>query len=208
MSKVYFYQHPGRVFLQPIFFVRVIGFLLFAVGIATIVYVFSPLLIWQFTLAPEIANSQITAPIPVRSLLTPGVISSLIHSTLNNVSGIDYTDANNWFPTYHTTSTAPKVASYFLTIPQLGITNAFVSTVDSNLANHLVSLPGTALPPDAGNTVIFGHSTLPQLFSPTDYKTIFANLYKVQLGDTFQVTVHTVVYTYKIFSISGLVNST
>lgn len=201
MSKVYYYQHPKQLLVHPIILLRILGFLLFVIGVSTVVYVFSPLLIWQITLAPEIADSQITAPIPNRTLLTPNVIRSLITSSLKNVSGVDYTDASNWFPTYHAATAAPKVSSYFLSIPKLGITNAFVSTVDTNLSNHLVSLSGTSVPPDKGNTVIFGHSTLPQLFDPKNYKTIFADAYKLQIGDTFNTTVNTVVYTYKIMSI-------
>lgn len=188
--------------MHPILFVRMIGFLLFSVGIATVVYIFSPLVIWQLTLAPAIASSQITAPIPNRTLLTPNAIKSLVSSSLQNISGVDYTNADNWFPTYKAQNGASKVSSFFLTIPKLGITNAFVSTTDTNLAAHLVNLSGTSTPPDKGNTVIFGHSTLPQLYRTGDYKTIFANLYKMQIDDTFQTTVNSVIYTYKIFSIT------
>lgn len=188
--------------MHPVLFLRIFGFLLFILGVSTVVYVFSPLLIWQITLGPVIADSQIAAPIPNRIVLTPSLIKSLFTTSLQNVSGVDYTDATNWFPGYKPQQAAAKVPSYFLTIPKLGIANAYVSTVDTNLANHLVSLSGTAVPPDKGNTVIFGHSTLPQLFDPKNYKTIFANAYKLQPDDTFQVTINTVVYTYKIFSIT------
>ena len=201
MSKTYYYQHRTHAPVNPLFFLRIIGLLLFVVGISTVVYVFSPLVIWQLTLGPEIADSQITAPIPNRTLLTPNVIRSLVSSSIKNISGVDYTNANNWFPTYRAQQATPKVSAYYLTIPTLHITNAFVSTVDTNLANHLVSLSGTSVPPDKGNTIIFGHSTLPQLFDPTNYKTIFADAYKLQIGDTFTTTVNNVIYTYKIFSI-------
>lgn len=199
MNKYYF-QHTKRV-VSPIVFVRIFGLLLFVVGISTVVYVFSPLLIWQLTLGPAIADAQITAPIPNRSLLTPTAIKNLVASSLQNVSGVDYTNASNWFPTYTLQKGAPRESSYFLTIPKLQIFNAFVSTTDMNLANHLVSLSGTSVPPDKGNTVIFGHSTIPQWFNPNDYKTIFANAYKLQVGDNFQTIVNNVVYSYKIFSI-------
>lgn len=187
--------------MNPAFFVRIFGFLLFVVGISTVVYIFSPLLIWQFTLAPAFASTDITAPIPRRTLLTPNVIKSLVASSLQSVS-VDYTDASNWFPSYTLHQGTARLPYYFLTIPRLNITNAYVSTVDTNLAEHLVSLSGTAVPPDKGTAVIFGHSTLPQLYDPKNYKTIFANAYKMQVGDTFQITANSVVYTYTIFSIS------
>ena len=200
MNK-YSYQ-KANIFASPIFFVRILGFLLFTLGISTVVYVFSPLVIWQITLAPKIDASEITIPIPKRTLLTPMTMKSLVTSSLSGLAGVDYTNAANWFPGYTIRSGTPRESSYFLTIPTLGIMNAYVSTVDVNLASHLVNLGGTALPPDKGNTVIFGHSTLPQLFNPKDYKTIFANAYKLQIGDSFQAIVNNIVYTYKIFSIT------
>lgn len=200
MNKYYYYSKK-RLF-NPVFFVRFLGFILFSLGICVIVYVFSPLIIWQITLAPAFADSQVTIPIPKRTLLTPMTIKSLVTSSLQAVSGTDYNNASNWFPGYTISKGAPSVPSYFLSIPRLGISNAYVSTVDVNLASHLVSLGGTAVPPEKGNTVIFGHSTLPQLFNPADYKTIFANMYKMQIDDTFTTTVNNIVYTYKIFSIT------
>lgn len=199
MNK-YYYQKT-KTFVNPRIAVRILGFFLFIIGITTVVYIFSPLIIWQFTLAPRVADSRITSPIPNRNLLTPMTVKSLLASSFRNLSGVDYTNASNWFPAYAGGPTNPTRPSYFLSIPKLGITNAFVSTEDVNLANHLVNLSGTSIPPEKGNTVIFGHSTLPQLFNPTDYKTIFANAYKLQVGDTFQTTVDSVVYTYKIISI-------
>src|SRR5207245_4562774 len=51
-------------------------------------------------------------------------------------------------------------------------------------------------------TVIFGHSTLPQLYNPNDYKTIFAHVHQLQTGDEFLVNIANITYTYKIFSIT------
>lgn len=201
MNK-YYYQSVKKPFLRLRMVVRLLGLLLFIVGIATVVYVFSPLIIWQLTLAPAFASSNITAPIPNRTILTPSVIKSLVASSIQSLSGVDYTNASNWFPGYAMTKSMASVPSYFLTIPALHITNAYVSTTDTNLADHLVNLSGTPIPPDRGNTVIFGHSTLPQLFNPTNYRTIFADAYKLRIGDTFTATVQSVVYTYKIFSIT------
>lgn len=202
MNKYYYQPVKQTLHIQPLIFVRMLGLLLFIFGISIVAYVFTPLIIWQFTLAPEFASEQITAPIPNRSVLTPSVIQSLISSSIQSLSGTDYTDASNWFPGYNIPKETASVPNYFLTIPKLGITNAFISTTDTNLAQHLVSLAGTPLPPNKGNTVIFGHSTLPQLFDPKNYKTIFADAYKLQVGDTFTATVSNVVYTYKIFSIT------
>lgn len=197
----YVYKRPHKR-IHPFIFIRIFGLLLFLLGIGTVVYIFSPLIIWQLTLAPAFADQEVTIPIPKRGLLTPIAIKSLLTSGLQSVSGVDYTDASNWFPGYTMAKSTPRESSYFLSIPRLSITNAFVSTIDTNLASHLVSLSGTAIPPEKGNTVIFGHSTLPQLFNPSDYKTIFANAYKMQVGDIMNATVDGITYTYKVFSIT------
>lgn len=119
----------------------------------------------------------------------------------NNL-GTNYLNAQSWFPTYKNKKSGDaKIQSYTLSIPTLGIKDALVSTADNELEKHLVNYGGTAIPPDNGNAVIFGHSTLPQLFHSEDYKTIFATLYKLKVKDEFSVNVSGIVYTYKVSSI-------
>jgi sortase A len=89
-----------------------------------------------------------------------------------------------------------------MSIPKLNIKDALVSAVDDDLAVHLVNLGGTALPPDKGNAVVFGHSTLPQLFDPKNYKTIFAKAYELKVGDELFTNVSGVIYKYRIYNIT------
>ncbi|MBI3070309.1 MAG: sortase, partial [Candidatus Levybacteria bacterium] len=130
----------------------------------------------------------------------------LITEATNTITGVDYTNAQNWFPSYNPPSGKeagnPKVSSYALSIPKLKIKNATVSTVGYELDKYLVNYPGTAIPSDNGNAVVYGHSTLPQLFDPGNYKTIFATLYKLSVGDEVFATVENVTYRYKIFSVT------
>jgi len=70
------------------------------------------------------------------------------------------------------------------------------------LSEHLVQYNSDSVPPNPGNTVIFGHSTLPQLYDPENYKTIFANLYKLEVGDKVIVKVANIEHSYKIESIT------
>ena len=58
---------------------------------------------------------------------------------------------------------------------------------------------GTGLPGEYGTAVVFGHSTLPQFFSPTNYKTIFSLLPTLTIGDEIFVTYDGVQYRYIIF---------
>ncbi len=88
-----------------------------------------------------------------------------------------------------------------MSIPAIDIKDAIVSTNDYDLSKHLVNYQGTSTPPNLGNSVIFGHSTLPQLYDPTDYKTIFANVLKLKIGDDIFTNVNGVKYNYKIFNI-------
>lgn len=198
MSKYYYNKaHHLPVTLA----IRFLGLILSLIGIGTVIYIFSPLIIWQLTLAPAFAEQQLAIPIPQRTVVSPITIKDLVATSIHGFS-VNFDNVQNWFPSYKMQQGAPRESSYFLTIRKLKITNAFVSATDTDLSKHLVSLSGTAFPPDKGNTVIFGHSTLPQLFNANDYKTIFANAHTLQVEDTIETIVDNVTYTYVIYSIT------
>jgi sortase A len=167
------------------------GFFLLT-GISIIIYVLLPLLSWQIYFQPTFASQEMTLSIPR---------ANIVDLAKNSVDTLDYTKAENWFKNYNPTNKNKKVdvPSYFISIPKINIRDAIVSTVDTDLAKHLVNYQGTDIPGRNGNAVIFGHSTLPQLFNGKDYKTIFANVYKLKNGDTIYATLNNVSYTYRIF---------
>jgi sortase A len=181
---------------------RLFGLTMFLVGIGSFIYLAFPFLSWKIYFEPAFASEGLTAPVPKFTSLASSSWQELFSYSAQQLSGVDYTNAENWFPNYHTQNNKASVPLYYLSIPKLGITNAEVSTEDMDLAKHLVHYGGTAVPPQLGNAVIFGHSTLPQLFNQTDYKTIFATVHKLKVADVFNVTVSDVTYTYKIRSIS------
>lgn len=197
MNK-YYYKQPPKLSRKAI--ARIIGACISFIGISIMIYIFMPLIIWQLTLAPVFASQAVALPIPKTTVVSASTIKSLLASSVQSI-GIDYSNASNWFPGYTVRPGDGKIPSYFLSIPSLHIANAFVSTVNTDLSTHLVHLGGTAIPPDKGTAVIFGHSTLPQLFDPNNYRTIFADAYKLQIGDDITATVNNVAYKYKIFSI-------
>lgn len=201
MSKLYLKSSPKVNFR---WIVRVIGLFLSVSGLVTMGYFFFPIISWQLYLAPVFAAEDITTPIPKATVLNQSTFSSLARQTTSLLLGVNYYNAATWFPTAPAPleENHPQVKTYRFSVPKLKITNAIVSTVDSDLANHLVNYAGTAVPPNKGNAVIFGHSTLPQLYNPKDYKTIFANAHTLQVGDIFTVNSDGVEYTYKIFTIS------
>ena len=197
----YYYKKADKIFRKKI--LRLFSLLVLFIGLVIVFYIFYPLVSWQIYFAPALASSKIQTPIPRSAVVNSSEIGSLISQAGNLLSGVDYTNAQNWFPGFNSSSkNQPKIPYYTISIPKLKINNATVSTRDNNLAIHLVNYQGTAVPPDNGNAVIFGHSTLPQLFNPNDYKTIFVNAYQLKIGDKIYTSVNGVTYVYNIFNIS------
>lgn len=203
MAK-YYYKKNSKVLKKAIF--RLLGLVIFFGGIFALLYVSFPLISWQIYFAPIFASQEIAVPIPKTTVVSQETIKSLIAEATNPITGVDYTNAKNWFPTYKVPvegkTEGPRVSSYTLSIPKLKIENATVSTVGYELDKYLVNYPGTAIPSDNGNAVVYGHSTLPQLFNPKDYKTIFATAYKLSVNDEVFATIENVTYRYKIFSVT------
>src|SRR5581483_6495740 len=182
--------------------VRLLGIVLLFSGVLLTLYTFLPILSWQIYFAPVFASQSLSTPIPHLSAVPPTQIGSLFNSAALNLSR-DYTNAANWYPTSNLGRNKNKaIQSYKLSIPKLNIIDATVSTTDNDLSSHLVNFQGTSVPPEKGNSVIFGHSTLPQLFDPKNYKTIFANAYKLQVGDEVFVNLPNISYKYRIMNIT------
>lgn len=198
MSKVYYKQKRT---IQSRTIVRTVGAIISVVGLLGTLYVFFPVLSWQLYLQPAFAANDITSPIPQTKLVNASTWESLLEQTMQLGQNLD--DAKNWFANAAIQSkVTPSLAQYTISIPKLKITDAVVSTVDEDLGSHLVNFQGTALPPDKGNSVIFGHSTLPQLYNPKDYHTIFAYAHTLKIGDDILVTADNVKYTYTINNIT------
>lgn len=95
----------------------------------------------------------------------------------------DYTLVSSWFVTQpRIDPPSDKIKNYKLTIPRLGIVNAQVRADTEDLKKSLIHYAGPA-PGEYGNTVVVGHSTLPQLFNPKNYLTIFSTLYQLKEGE-------------------------
>ncbi|HVF69336.1 MAG TPA: sortase [Xanthomonadales bacterium] len=182
--------------------IRFLGLGTSIVGLLLGLYMFFPLLSWELYIKPVFAGSSYASPIPKNTIITKNYLKSLINNTGNIFTGVDYNNASNWLPpTYKESSGSQAAAVYSISIPKIDLENVMVSTIDTDLTSHLVHFPGTAVPPQKGTAAIFGHSTLPQLFDRKNYKTIFANIHEVQIGDNIIATVNNTLYTYKIFNI-------
>lgn len=180
---------------------------LILIGILLVFYFFFPLISYQVFLADAFEKNNIEVPIPKHEIIknTNTDFGSLVASGITSLTR-DYTDARNWYPDLfdkENENNTRDVAKdkYTLSIPKLKIENAYVSTIDYDLSQHLVQHFGTAMPGEAGTAVVFGHSTIPSWFNPKDYKTVFATLHTIKMGDEIFVNIGEKTYKYKIFSI-------
>lgn len=79
------------------------------------------------------------------------------------------------------------IPSLNITAPIVYATSTTEQNFQANLKNGVVHYPGTALPGQAGNCYIFGHSS-DYLWSNGKYKTVFATLPHMSVGDSIEVT--------------------
>lgn len=195
----YYYKYKKAQRINKKIITRFIGVGLMVGGFLVSAAVFLPVLsgiIFASTL------QEMAMPIPSSTMVTSSTIQNFISRSVDSLTGFNSTDATQWFPNEKMGRAAAPVVSYTLSIPKLGITDANVSTVDTDLAKHLVNYGGTAIPPQKGTSIVLGHSTLPWLFDPKNYKAIFATLHTLKIGDVITVNVQDVVYTYKVYEMT------
>lgn len=89
--------------------------------------------------------------------------------------------------------------SYSISIPKLKIKNANVEVGGDDLKKSLIAWPTSALPGSYGVNIIFGHSELPSLASPTNYSGIFTFIMDLENGDEIDVNSDGVLYKYIVF---------
>lgn len=113
----------------------------------------------------------------------------------------DFLQVNQWFPIAQANFSYfnPKVREYFLSIPKLNIKEAKVVVNGEDLKKSLVHFQAQSLPGEYGNVVIFGHSTLPALYNPSDYTTIFTYLPSLERGDKIIIKIDEAQYEYEVF---------
>lgn len=166
----YYFKKKGKSNLRKYF--RILSVIFIVVGLGMIMYVLLPLILWYVYFQAIFATQNTVNPIPKGNLL-----SSKNKLFLKEESG---------------------VSKYLISIPKLEIENALVSTTDLDTAKHLVNYGNKNIPGKRGNALIFGHSSLPQFFNKSDYKTIFSNIYRLRNGDKIYATVDNSIYLYKV----------
>ncbi len=147
-------------------------------------------------------EETIISPIPEIVLAKDFVTPLKVEESGGKVEVIDKVDYNliaNWFPSRPVPPIKPsKVTHYNLSIPQLKIEKAVVAIGGRELKDSLIQYPGTALPGEYGNTVIFGHSVLPTFYNPKDYKTIFSLIPTLKKGDKIILDFDGMSFVYEV----------
>jgi len=155
------------------------------VGIIFLLSVFWPILKYEFK--SQNFTQQLISPVEVLG---------------ESTTVVDYSRPSTWFPTAPNLPPQPsKITHYALSIPKLKIEKAVVHIGGEDLMDSLIQYPGTALPGQYGNTIIFGHSVLPQFFNPKNYKTIFSTLPTLKKGDEILIDFDGVLYRYEVVSL-------
>jgi len=113
--------------------------------------------------------------------------------------GLDLEQINNWFPSASLPSVREsKITHYTLSVPKLGIEDAITEIGGKEIKTKLIHYPGTALPGEYGNAVVFGHSVLPIFYNPKDYKTIFSTIPTLEKGDKIYINFDGIQFVYQV----------
>lgn len=130
----------------------------------------------------------------------PSLLSPIVESKGVSLEETDLTRASNWFVggAGRDNFVSSHVSFYTLSIPKLEIENATVAIGGEDLSENLIQYPGTALPGKRGNSVVFGHSILPQFYNPEDYLAIFSTLPTLDKGDLIEINYDGISYEYEV----------
>lgn len=186
------YRYVKSVPRAPVPRPLIASYAFMSIGVLIIAWTLWPIL--SFFFIDQVVLAKTVSPLSDSSGMSTG--AALVYAN----AAKDTTNPNTWFPTKPQKKTvSAQVNSYTLTIPSLNLTDASVIIAGDDLGKSLIHYGGTGTPGDYGNAVIFGHSTLPQFFRGTkDYKTVFATLPTIKIGEEIDVTYDGVKYKYKV----------
>lgn len=189
---LYSYVHSKHRRISRRWLVSILSLFLISGGVLVLSWVLYPILTFELFFSPKFAH--VVRPVPNDTIAQ--AISKDISSVLGSVA-VDYTKASNWFPKAAAINSPNLQNGYSLSIPKLNIIDARVTIGGDDLSKSLIHFTGP-LPGNIGKPVILGHSTLPFLYKPKDYKSIFTKLPTLVAGDIITATVDNITYTYSV----------
>ncbi len=158
------------------------------VGLFAIFFTIVPLIIWNLSTAKKFSSKNEQFPVPDSEIIVNNPL------LLGDIQVVKDPDGFTYFTTSYNPQSAgiasknrPK--EFYLSIPKLKIQKAKVLVDTLSFQQNLALFPSTALPGEVGNSFITGHSTLPILYDPKDYKAIFTKLPSLEVGDEVLVEI-------------------
>lgn len=158
---------------EKIFFITIT-----LVGFSAMLFAALPLIIWEVETLPRLTAKVEVFPVPKNQVLSEKVTAGV--QVIKDPDGFSY----------FTTDFKPKgqrPKEYYLSIPKLKIDKAQVKVDSLTFDQNLAHFPGTAIPGEAGNAFVTGHSSLPEFADVNNYRSVFTNLSDLQIGDTIIV---------------------
>ncbi|MEA3355428.1 MAG: sortase [Patescibacteria group bacterium] len=177
---------------------KLIPTIMITVGASLLISVGYPIISHELTMTSTKKPKFIS---PIQDPISPNNPQVLANQTTNENSIVNYSKVNNWFNfTKPQTLLSPsRITHYTLSIPRLRIKNAVVAIGGDDLNTSLIHYGGTAYPGEAGNSVIFGHSILPQFYNPQSYRAIFSLLPTLDNGNEVFINYDGISYKYTVY---------
>jgi sortase A len=199
----YVKQYPRKKLKPP----QVFSFGLIFTGVIIMLWVSWPIISFQVITATLLSKTISPLADQGISRTHPGAVVLAAGET---ESTSELIDPNRWYPSNPQQKISSPIDHYQLSIPKLKIDKGIVTIAGDSLEQSLIHYGGTPLPGENGTSVIFGHSTLPQLYDPKDYKAIFSLLPTLKpasesyKGDEIYLTFDSVTYKYVVYDMKIL----
>jgi len=162
-------------------------------GLILLLNAILPLLHYELIAAIRFQRQEFLSPVP------PVYFGGQVSGIKSEVYPLNLIQPQNWFEgSVELPQVESKIEYYNISIPRLKIKDAVVQIGGTDLTKNLIHYKGTAIPGTEGNAVVFGHSSLPQFFSPSNYLSIFAKLPTLQAGDDIIVNYDGITYKFKV----------
>jgi LPXTG-site transpeptidase (sortase) family protein len=155
------------------------------------------LLIFVYFVAIPVLNSVISKPKSM-SYVKPftGTVLGVMYTSLEDdfyfseLAGVDV----------QASSVSKDIDEFTITIPKLEIKDALIkaNTDDLNPEGFIGHYKGTPFPGEVGNSFIYGHSTLPFFYDPTNYKSVFTKIPDLVAGDIVKINIEGKDLIYKV----------
>lgn len=172
---------------------KVAPLVLIALGFTCLLLVAAPFIrpLISFFLYP---HRELINPLSSSSFPLPVIVDASAENTT------DLTKASAWFikSALLPSPAVSDIPYLLLSIPGSKLTDIEVKINGLDLKKGPIHYPGTSLPGEFGNTVIFGHSALPQFYRPKDPLTIFNPLTQIKVGDSIHIEFAGTSYIYSV----------